>query len=496
MTTLLIITVGQTDVQLVVNGQRHKLDGNTCGTLHDAIKERSWSVIDAPSERSRDLVKALPEGEVKLCTPKLDAVIARLNDTPPTSVLIFETNRQDARDPRLAGEVMERRLRDRGVNQVIREAFLTGTEQLEDPSNDVDAVVRQTVVATLSAAIKNQIEQLTKNDKVFVATTGGLAAANELIIELVRLHAVGGPTVTALEVPDGDRGNQADRAVEEKFHPAAGYRARWHALSLVEKGNLLGAWGAVSHLKDAPGQEWTQVIEWLALFASSLPLPTNCDLAVLSHQRMAVRSALRVELALRAGDIPRAVHGTVAFFEAALWDRLKERTTAHSTKKRLFRLNPTPAADLVRERDTTKLAGLSRSKQDEDKKKPFIFKETDEYGDWYWIDDNEVCAVRLAEHYLGSETLKSLGQAVNKTRDLRNDVAHNEPTPELMKDARSQMQEAKLWSDSEPPTFLSQPLVQDVLRELGKSEPSELLEGLLAEVRRRLIEPTATWSAS
>jgi len=34
---------------------------------------------------------------------------------------------------------------------------------------------------------------------------------------------------------------------------------------------------------------------------------------------MAVRAALRVELALRAGDIPRAVHGTVAFFEAALW---------------------------------------------------------------------------------------------------------------------------------------------------------------------------------
>jgi hypothetical protein len=63
------------------------------------------------------------------------------------------------------------------------------------------------------------------------------------------------------------------------------------------------------------------VIKWLAHFAASLPLPTACDLAVLSHERMAVRAALRVELALRAGDIPRAVHGTVAFLEAALWDK-------------------------------------------------------------------------------------------------------------------------------------------------------------------------------
>src|SRR5690606_2444421 len=100
--------------------------------------------------------------------------------------------------------------------------------------------------------------------QVFVATTGGLAAANELINELVRLHAVGRPSVTALEVPDGDRVDQPDRAVEEKFHPAAGYRARWHALSLIEKGNFLGAWGAVSHLDGEPGQDWTRVIQWLA----------------------------------------------------------------------------------------------------------------------------------------------------------------------------------------------------------------------------------------
>lgn len=482
MTSLLVMTAGQTDVQLVVDQQRHKLDGNTCGTLHDAIKERSWSVVDAPKGRSREPVKVLPEGDLPLCTPKLDAVLAHFASSLPTSVLIFETKRQDARDPRFAGEVMERRLRSRGVEDVTRVAFLSGDDQLEDPSNEVDAVVRCSVVATLSNAIGVATGSLKPDDCVFVATTGGLAAANELINELARLHCVGGPIVTALEVPDGDRANQGDRAVEEKFHPAAGYRARWHALSLVENGNLLGAWGAVSHLEGAPGQDWTQVIKCLAQFASSLPLPTSCDLAVLNHERMAVRAALRVELALRAGDIPRAVHGTVAFFEAALWDRLGERIERSSDpKRRRFfksKSGEAPTGDkLLRQGDGS----------DDDRKRPFELKDTVGGIDWYWVYDGDGGpGARIAKYFLQSEALTKFDVALGSSiRELRNDIAHNEPTPELLNDARTRMQTAALWSSTD--TFLSQPLVQAVLRELGAASPKNLLVNLLAEIRRRLV---------
>jgi hypothetical protein len=482
MTTLLVMTAGQTDVQLVVNGQRHKLDGNTCGTLHDAIKERSWSVVDAPKGRSRDLIKVLPEGDQLLCTPKLDAVLAHFAPSRPKSALIFETRRQDARDPRLAGEVMERRLRDHGVESVTRVAFLTGDEQLEDPSNEVDAVVRRPVVATLSNAIGLATASLKPDDLVYVATTGGLAAANELINELVRLHCVRGPRVTALEVPDGDRAKQGDRAVEEKFHPAAGYSARWHALSLVEKGNLLAAWGAVSHLEGAPGQEWTHVIKWLAHFASSLPLPAACDLPVLNHQRMAVRAALRVELALRAGDIPRAVHGTVAFFEAALWDKLGERVERSSDprKRRFFKVKSgkAPTGDkLLRQGDGS----------DDDRKRPFELKETVDGIDWYWIYDGDGGpGARIAKYLLQSDALTKFDVALGSSiRELRNDIAHNEPTPDLMNDARTRMQTAALWSNTD--TFLSQPLVEPVLKELGEASPENPLANLLSEVRRRLV---------
>jgi len=474
MTSLLVMTVGQTDVQLVVENQRHKLDGNTCGTLHDAIKERSWSVVDTPSSRSRDTIKTLPEGEQKLCTPKLDAVLAYFGATLPTSALIFETNRQDAGDPRLAGEVMERRLRDRGVNQVTRVAFLTGTEQLEDPSNNVDAVVRRSVVATLSNAIGLAAANMKPEDCVFVATTGGLAAANELINELVRLHSVSGPSVTALEVPDGDRAKQDDRAVEEKFHPAAGYRARWQALSLVEKGNLLGAWGAVSHLEGAPGQEWTLVIKWLAHFASSLPLPRGCDLAVLSHQRMAVRAALRVELSLRAGDIPRAVHGTVAFFEAALWDKLLEHFERDAKDIRWLKLRAKAAAPT---------GNLLRESGKDHKNRPFESKLRHDGQAGFWF--HESGAGRFARCYVKSDPLKNLLDAIDKVKALRNDVAHNEPTPNLMNEARCCMRTATLWSNTD--TFLSQRLVQDVLRELCEACPERICEDLITTIRSRLV---------
>src|SRR6188474_1476188 len=109
MTTLLVMTAGHTDVQLAVDNQRHKLDSNACGTLHDAIKERSWSVVDAPKGRSRVPIEVLPEGDLPLCTPKLDAVLTHFAPSPPRWALILETRRQDARDPRFAGEVMERR---------------------------------------------------------------------------------------------------------------------------------------------------------------------------------------------------------------------------------------------------------------------------------------------------------------------------------------------------------------------------------------------------
>jgi hypothetical protein len=264
------------------------------------------------------------------------------------------------------------------------------------------------------------------------------------------------------------------------------FQARWHALSLIETGNFLGAWGATQHLQGvASERHWTEAIDWLARFASSQPIPKECDISVLTHKRMAVRAAIRVELALRAGDIPRAVHGTVAFFEAALWDHLDERATRHpdSKKRRLFKIDAAPAEELVRKGEPYE----SKKAGDDDRKRPFIPKETMGGTNWYWIDDSEVCAIQLAKHYLKFDGLTKLGQAVSSDiRELRNDVAHNEPTPSLMEDARRRMVAASLWSEED--TFLKQPLAQEVLRELGEQNSVDLCAELISTVRARLLE--------
>jgi hypothetical protein len=464
MKTLLILTVGQTDVQLVKDNRRHKLDGDTCGRLHDEIKQRSWSLVDTPGERSRDIINTLPGGDLVLCTPKVDALLAKLGSSQSLTALVLETNREGPRDPRLAGEIVERRLRDRGAEAVERVAFLIDGEQLEDPACDLDAVVRREVVKRLSDAISTATKKLTSKDRVFVATTGGLAAANELVNELVRLHCVGGPMVTALEVPDAYRGGHDDRAVEEKFHPAAGIRARWHALDLIQKGNLLAAWGAVSHIENQPGQEWTQVVRWLADFAASLPIAQDCDIAVLKHPTMAVRAALRVELALRAGDIPRAVHGTVAFFEAALWDWLRQR-------------------DFVKEDNATAgnlSDGFTFANQPDGNR--FRLKD----GKWFINDFRGGQQAWVG--VLNKPALTAYFNALtDDIRNLRHDVAHNEPTQALMQQAQARMQGADLWSTNNPLSFMSQPLVQEVLRELGEQDPKTLHTQLIEDIRSRLL---------
>ena len=196
--------------------------------------------------------------------------------------------------------------------------------------------------------------------------------------------------------------------------------------------------------------------------------------------RDAIRAALRVELALRAGDIPRAVHGTVAFFEAALWDHLLERIERHPDpqKRRWFKIKngEAPRGDkLLRKKDCS----------DDERKRPFLHKETVGGIDWYWVFDDEACAGRLAKYYLRRDALTQLCQAISSNvRELRNDVAHKEPTPVLMEDARRRMVEASLWSTND--TFMTQQVVQDVLRELRETNPDALCDDLISTIRSRL----------
>lgn len=480
MNTLLVLTLGQTDVQVVIGDVRHELRKDHCAALHDEIKGRRWRIVDAPDHKADPPVQTLPTGELLLCTPKLDAV---LREIVPTAALLLETCRDATSapgDPRFAGVVLEKRLKDRGVKNVRREAYLQGAERLENRDEPRDAVIRREVVQRFEEAVRDAIKKA-KPSRIVVVATGGFPVVGDLVEEIVRLHA--SVPVDAFEVADGAKANPpiADRAVSRTTvpEPRISFQARRRVLDLISKGNLLGAWAVAEQLHaDEVERRWTRIIEWLACFASSLPIPHDCDIQVLKHHRMAVRAALRVDLALRAGDIPRAVHGTVAFWEAALWDHLLEHFEPTGQKRKgrdVLRLR-----NGKREPKGPKLLRDDQPCEEERRNCPFERSDDDTY---VFYEDG---AGRFAKCYVGSEQLKRLTDSITKIKDLRNDVAHNEPTPELMRDARSRMTEAGLWSSDG--RFLTQEIIREVLMDLGESEPECICGNLVATVRSRLLE--------
>lgn len=76
MSALLVMTTGQTDVQLVQDGTRRELSKKKCASLHDEIESRAseWRLVDSPKAKQAP-VDSLPPGAFELCTPKLDAVL-------------------------------------------------------------------------------------------------------------------------------------------------------------------------------------------------------------------------------------------------------------------------------------------------------------------------------------------------------------------------------------------------------------------------------------
>ncbi len=490
MNVLLVFTTGRTDVQLLLDSERVEIERNHCAVLHAEIKrrERDWKVTNVPRRKRKKQCSELPVGEFKLCTPKLDAVLEHISNEglQLTHALILETRRipeANRGDPIAAGLVLERRLRGAlGDDITVRRVpYLLRNEALEDRNDPRGALIRRNVVERLDEAIRSTLSE-DAFAHVVVSATGGFPVVTELTEEAVRLYAHG-IVVECLEVADGTRADPPtkDRAVMRNIlpTPAESYRARRRALELIENGSLLAAWGAVRHVDDDEiERRWTRVVEWVERFAASLPVPEDCDIPVLTDRNKAVRTALRVEFALRSGDIPRAVHGTVAFFEGALWDHLGPHLTPHESpdKNRYYKVNPRPEENLIRKGNNNP----------DDRRRPFEIKRLDN-EEWFWVHDDNVCAIRIAKHYLRLDALKKLGKAVAKVRELRNDVAHNEPTPELMDEAWRNMVEAELWSPKR--SFLDRPLVQNVLTELGEQHPGRLCENLVSTIRTRLLSP-------
>jgi hypothetical protein len=507
---LLILTAGQTDVQLVdynppLLSARKEFHKDNCARMHSELETRGdWTLNAPPADKAKGKAESLPSGSFQICTPKLDAVLdyCQNHSCFPDAALILATRRDEKKndgryfesgDPIYAGEILKKRLIEKGLSaeKIIEPVYyLKGKERLEDRKVSQDANIRRAVVQIIDTAIKEQIEAV-KPSRVVVAATGGLPIVCNLVEDIVRLYgpSLSGAKLSFLDIPDAAKSDSplGDKAVERKREtdPLASYQARRHALELIEKGNLIAAWGAVQHLADDPAeQHWIKVVRWLYHFAASLPMPDDYkpdEIGLLDPQLIrAEHAAIRVELALRSGNIPSAVHGTVAFFECALWDHLDSCIEQH------------PSDRVYRPRSRTDALFYPLVKT------PIAygpFEEDNRQTGWYRVHDDDRGGIEIAENYLKKPALIQFGKTIsNKYRrgfpnqeiyGLRNDIAHNEPTRELIDTARQKMQGSGLWSKSD--TFLTQDLVKNVLTELGEDAPETILDDLIADVRKRLL---------
>jgi hypothetical protein len=490
--TLLIITTGQTDVQFVIDGTRKEFAKNNCAELHTAIKnldKSRWSFQDTavyiPKAGQKDNVTQLPNGDWQLCTPKLDAILRCCEDSKITlnAVVILTTERtRNARDPHCAGDILKRRLEEKGVDgKNIHTCPYLDDEigTLEDANEDRDAVIRHEIVEKLDDIIRTTIEVCGTSTRVLVATTGGIAKINDLINNIVRLYSTHDPEIIKLGDGSENQLRRPDKAVIQTLgqDPSASFRVRRQALDLIQSGDFLGAWGAVRHLDDSEKypdeRNWIKVVKWLYQFAASLP-NDDCDIPILLSPYNSVQSALRVELAVRTEDVPRAVQGAVAFSEVAIWDYLKRKLSLQEADI----IN-----DVIKIQEPVDEKFVGKNKNDG---KPFI-KQEDSAEYYRYMIRIDARTARDFGAYIGNNPLKDMIGKVGKIRELRNNAVHVRPTPIRMATVKEKMRNLQLWSSSGN-TFLDQKPVQEILTRLDRTlVPARLLDDLIADVRKRLL---------
>ena len=499
---LLLFTAGHSDLQLLDGDHRYELDKDHASALHEALARRSdWTLADSKPKRHDATAaprKTLPDAAFQLCTPKLDEILRYL-DTQNLALahaLLLHTDRPAQRkEPTQAGPILQRRLHERGHTSTTLVSYLSAAgETLEDTGTAGDEVLRRQVVARLDRALAEALAHPAGPfDVVVIAAIGGFPQVQQIIEELARLRA-GPATCHSLDVADAKR-DLPERAVvrSAKTDPAALAAATRHALALVERGDFIAAWGAVAHLEQTG--RITPAFRWLYEWAASIPHlaghepPPSFPLP--RPDQRALATALRVELALRRGDIARAIHGTYAFYEAAIWDfiyRDHVRSTHALPDGRLvFQLAPEPVLPDLEDGFEPASSVPERGSG----------RQTGEPGFFAIKNFGKGCKV-IRKHYLAPHAaepaatvaLKALGEAVTQIELLRNLVAHSEPSRERLASAQEQMRQKKLWSRKQRPSVLTQPLFLDVLAALGISSLEQALASLLADVRARAL---ASW---
>lgn len=511
MSGLLIYTTGDTDVQLVENGQRWELKRDIA---QEFSRQHGWSVVssDIPKADPKEKKGIPKEGPFQVCTPKLDAILHYLrgqNIAIERALLLYTdrpTQPNGRQDPYHVIPVLEHRLSQEHIEPYSVTYLSAGDLEGAPEGPAQDSALQRSVAQCIERAIAQHLSQT--SDDVVIAVLGGHPVIREVVDELVPLHARG-RQVLHLRLPDLSRTTPTTPSSEaassgylEKparytpSSPSATISARRHALTLIEKGNFVAAWGAVAHLEQEPScQRWVQALRWLYQWATSQPIDEACDVPIINETTGAAAVALRVEQALVNGEFHRAISNTSAFFEELVWAHLRSGYVTDSGQRTdkgepLYFVTPEPP----------RTDGFPRPRQDPRGRVPARVaaelsaqsqpRRICNFGKGHgailtYLVDNSEPARRHTPGICATHALARLAPMAEQVQGERNNTAHSEPDRDQLHAATDTFRTLHLWTPDNH--FLSAPLVAAALREINVDDPEHLFDNLVAAVRDRLI---------
>lgn len=531
MTTLLLVSAGRTDLQVVIsdNGRECRTIPTSLRAFHESLlQNRDW-VIDEEAVRldpfgDRDDIGPPPEyclcdseGRVRLVPAKLKSLLDEVGTVD--AAVVFASWRDpevDRREPVAVGPILAGWIeaRNRGDSARARDLalqrsepwdpeqsdwpggaqwvnILRGQERLEGDGQEQQAISRKLVIR-LHLALRRLKDNL-KPDRVVVARTGGFPAVKELMVLVANL-VFGSERVSVREVPE--RASQpVPEGADYQKSPQETYRLREAALVRVRRGDLEAAAAFAAGVRDDTWERhWAEPViaaaDWLV---GRSPVPSNAPEYLKRLNSIHLRcfwAAARAEAALRAGRIQEAVINSVTFWDAALLDAIQGANWVRRLNEIERQLETRPGHE-----PPDVLLGPP------DSRAPLT--PVQGRSDWYryytqrehierWLD--------VLDEPVKTE-LRVMQQALDDRRpairNYRNAAVHGRLVGDDLLRAETEFRAAGVWSHNQPPRFLYNggPAVR-VLRALGVSDPLSIVEGMFKGLEKEILLPPGGGSVS
>lgn len=333
--------------------------------------------------------------------------------------------------------------------------------------------------------------------EAYLAIGGGLPSAKSLLKSVASFH-FGRRYVKELHVPKGREKGLLWLPVAVTAEDS--FLAREHAVSLIRQGDFAGAYGAVKHLKDVSYEKnWVKkVADVSAYFGGQLKyredLPDYLKDFAKPESPRCLLVAMRTEAALLSNRIADAISLTCTFWDSAILDAIKQNLPVEEIYEVENRMVFSPDYQL-----NSRLTQGHKPCMDASK-----FPKVGHYRYnlmgyrskiWFNIMGKNVKHLEKYRSALDTEIPIDIDGAKKQIprRNWRNVNTHSLLKLEQLEIAKKVFVKAGFWAtDAEQPIagscFLAQPLVDNVLKELGETDVSkrytQLIEGVCGELVR------------